>query len=390
MNSIFSQKLRSIVGLLSIITATLFLFVQQCQALPIGRSWRTWPFSSNSPWNYPIGSNAKYVTIANLTNYPSGLNYADRWTSSIVIASSSDPVVGLEFTPGSGSLSTWTFLNQGGLNCGNPISTTQFLVAAASPQLIFDGNYYSTTTANQIWTLPNQFSPSSSNFNSTFNLPSGACPSPDSDGLLSAFQPDGRVVDIYAAVVISNGTVLCTMASWIDAHGDGTGWWNGRRASMLPSFAGLIRTGELSAGLIPHALAIQAPGAMLKPQAVWPAYAFDRNYSNYSGSLPMGSLLAIPANVDITKLGLSPQGLIIAHAAQDYGVYIVDQGGGGITFLAQLGDPEIRWNGTATTIPWWADIEIIKNNLKLISNNAASNPGGGGKLRAPLAPPFID
>ena len=92
----------------------------------------------------------------------------------------------------------------------------------------------------------------------------------------------------------------------------------------------------------------------------------------------MGSLLAIPASIDLTKLGLSPQGLTIAHAAQDYGVYVVDTGGGGFTFLAELGDPEIRWNATATAPPWWADVQIILNNLQQVTNNSASNPGGGG------------
>src|ERR1700681_2206116 len=116
---------------------------------------------------------------------------------------------------------------------------------------------------------------------------------------------------------------------------------NGRRASMVPSFAGLIRDGEISAGHIPHALAAMAPRSILQASAVWPAAAFDRS-SNYTGTLSMGSLLAIPATIDLTQLGLSPQGLVIAHAAQDYGVYVVDSGGGGFTFLAELGDPELR------------------------------------------------
>src|SRR5262249_12278466 len=148
-------------------------------------------------------------------------------------------------------------------------------------------------------------------------------------------------------------------ASAIDARGDGTGWWNGRRASMLPSFAGLIRKGEISRGRIPHALAIQAPPAMLTQAAVWPAATFDRN-SGYSGTVPMGSLLAIPPDVDIESLGLSTNGRVIAQAAQDYGVYVVDRGGSGIGFLAELGDPEIRWAGTSTSPAWWADIQIIK------------------------------
>ena len=161
---------------------------------------------------------------------------------------------------------------------------------------------------------------------------------------MAVFQPNGLVLDTINTVVTSDGSIVTSMASYVDAKGDGTGWVNGRRASMIPSFAGLIRTGEISSGRIPHALAALAPNSLLKTAAVWPAAAFDRS-SNYAGILPMGTLLAIPSTVDIGKLGLSPQGLVIARAAQDFGVYLVDRGGGGLSFLAELGDPEIR--GTA-------------------------------------------
>ena len=132
--------------------------------------------------------------------------------------------------------------------------------------------------------------------------------------------------------------------------------------------------------------AVRVAADLLMRKAVWPAAAFDRD-SNYSGLLPMGSLLAIPASIDISTLGLSPQGLVIAKAAQDYGVYVVDRGGAGISFLAEWGNPEIRWNAPEA---WWADLEIIKNNLHLVTNNTRSTPGGGGKRRASLAPPFFD
>ena len=141
-------------------------------------------------------------------------------------------------------------------------------------------------------------------------------------------------------VVMSNGTIIPTMASYITAMGDGTGFSTGRRTSILPSFAGLIRKGEISSGRIPHVLAALAPQSLLEAAAVWPAAAFDRS-SHYTGTLPMGSLLAIPPTIDLTKLGLSPQGLVIARAAQVYGVYLVDSGGSGLTFLAEFGDPEI-------------------------------------------------
>ena len=104
----------------------------------------------------------------------------------------------------------------------------------------------------------------------------------------------------------------------------------------------------------------------------------------------MGALLAIPPWVDIEQLGLSTKGKVIARAAQDYGVYVADRGGSGITFLAELGNTEIRWPAIGGEPAWWMDIAIIKNSLMRVRNNRVDNVGGGGTPRAPFAPPFAD
>lgn len=355
----------------------------------VTRDWRHWPFSQSSPWNQPIGDNALYTIVPGLSALSAGLNYNDAWTSSIVIASAADPSAQIVFNPATGPASNRTFLSSGGKPCKNTPSQDSQLMATASSPLPFAANYYSTlsTPDTNLWVLPTTYLPASLNYESSARLPAGACPSPDNDAGMAVFQPDGLVLDTYNTIVTGSGAIVTSMASFVDGKGDGTGAANGRRASMVPSFAGLIRDGEISGGHIPHALAAIAPQSILQTSAVWPAAAFDRS-SNYAGTLPMGSLLAIPASVDVTTLGLSPQGLVIAHAAQDYGVYVVDSGGGGFTFLAELGDPEIRWAATATTPPWWQDVQIILNNLRRVANNTASSPGGGGTPRGPLAPPF--
>jgi len=354
------------------------------------RDWRYWPFSQSSPWNQPLGSAARYASVPGLSSLPSGLNYNGAWTSSIVIAGDTDPSARILFNPPTGAQSNWTFLADGGKTCGNSSSQDSQLISTASSTLPFPANYYSTlaTPNTNLWVLPTTYQAASLNYQSTAYLPAGACPSPDNDAMMAVFQPNGFVLDTYNTVVTGSGVIVTSMASYIDAKGDGTGASsNGRRASMLPSFAGLIRDGEISSGLIPHALAAMAPQSILEDSAVWPAAAFDRS-NHYGGTLPMGSLLAIPAAINLNTLGLSPQGLTMAHAAQNYGVYVVDSDGSGFTFLAELGDPEIRWPGTATTPPWWRDIEIILANLQLVTNNSATTPGGGGTPRAPLAPGF--
>ena len=352
------------------------------------REWRTWPFSRRSPWNHPIGSDAQYAPVVRLSSVPIGFNYEGRWTTAIAIAAPTDPMATMLFSPNWGRTSSWSFLDRGNATCGNSAAAERYLrryaTASAPPT---PANYYSTVAApnDHHWILPTSYRPATLDWRGEFHLPPGTCPSPDSDGLLAVFQPDGWVIDIYATVVLSSGEVVGTMASWIDARGDGTGWWNGRRASMLPSFAGLIRTGEIASGRIPHALAAQLPPKLLKREAVWPARAFDRD-SGYSGTVPMGALLAIPPDVDIGQLGLSANGRVIARAAQDYGVYVVDRGGSGMTILAELGDPDLQWSARDGEPAWWKDLQIIRDQLRRVTNNGPTSRGGGGAPRVPLAP----
>ena len=357
---------------------------------PTFRDWRVWPFDRHSPWNHPIGSAAHYRSVPGLAGLAVGINYDDRWTSAVIVARDQDPLAPFRFGPSWGPNAMWNFFAAGGLTCGNSASVEAALLATTSaPPPPMEGNFYSTTSTadDSLAVLPTYYHPASHDWRDTLRLPAGSCPSPDTDALMAVVQPDGWVLDIYNGVVTSDGQVVGSMASWIDARGDGTGWWNGRRASMLPSFAGLVRTSEIGAGRIPHALAALVPTTLLAKAFVWPAYTIDRN-SGYTGTLlPMGALLAIPATVDITKLGLSPRGLVIARAAQDYGVYVVDRGGAGLTILAELGNMEIHWDRVGTAAPDWMDLETIGNQLRWVDNNSLSTPGGGGTPRQPLAPP---
>jgi hypothetical protein len=277
-------------------------------------------------------------------------------------------------------------LARGVPNCGASASQqAEIRAAVQASDKTFTANPWSSLSPRQeIWKLPPSYHPASADFRSIVHFRPGACPSPDTDGLMANFQPDGWVLDTYATIVLANGDIVSGgVASFVDARGDGTGWWNGRRASMIPSFAGLIRTGELAAGHIPHAMAMVISSRFLAPTVTWPAFAFDRNSHAYSGSLPMGSLLGIPPAVDIDTLGLTDTGKVVARAAQNFGIYLVDStNGDGATLLAELNDPELRWPG------WHRDVTTVTQSLQLVTNTSQAQPGGPGKRRAPLAPDF--
>lgn len=360
---------------------------------PSNRDLRFQPFFSTSPWNYPIGTGAIYTTVANLTNLSIGLNYNNHWTCSVCIASSTDRVGTLHFRNDMWSLlangitinGTWYPV----YNSGNPSVVENALLADANPlpyepysTTVWPANFYSTInvgSSEPSW--PSGIHHTNDPYWSrTFNIPAGAVPSPDTDGNIAIFQPNGWVLDCYDAVVLADGDIVCSMASYIDSAGSGDGYTSGRRASLLPSFAGMIRDGEVTSGTIKHALVCNMSPTILKEQALWPAVTWDTN-AGYSGTLPMGALLAIPANVNITSLGLTSQGQVLAKAVQDYGLYVADRGGsGGMTILADLNATDIRWTGQSN------DLQIIRNNLKWVSNNSQSTPGGGGTPLVPLLP----
>ncbi len=171
----------------------------------------------------------------------------------------------------------------------------------------------------------------------------------------------------------------------------------GSTAADTSLLGGLVRDGELVGG-IPHALLLSIPtnwGKTPGPAGkgwVWPA-----NYTDMGGPvairMPFGQLLAIPKSVNINNLGLSPVGLNLARALQNYGGYVVDSGD---AFLFRLDD---RFNQSSAWTGFNTDSVIIANNLRVVTNSYNPTNGGpprggvkidsgDGTLSAPLAPPF--
>lgn len=108
--------------------------------------------------------------------------------------------------------------------------------------------------------------------------------------------------------------------------------WGATRAYGGSSSPGTIRAGEALYGPINHALGIAINPELLQKTstadpATYPAAKDDDN-PNYSGSIRMGTRLAIPRSVNLQSLGLSPVALRLATALQTYGAFVVDQSGG--------------------------------------------------------------
>jgi len=320
------------------------------------------PFAAGSPWNTPIGSQAMYQPIGDIGNCHGGINYERRWTTGAYKAATRDRVARLYIA----DYTLWGKLSRGEVKTvGNSRAVEDELRRTARSRPEYPANFYSTRvrTPPGRRTWPVNIRGIQEGWSNTIYMPSDAVPSPDSDAQLAVMQPNGLILECYDAVVCANGDVICSMASFTDPSGDGVGSNNGRCASLLDNYAGLIRKGEVADGRILHALSCTMSRLLLAPQAVWPAYAFDMN-DHYEGTVPMGALLAIPSEVKLHSLGLSKRGMVIARAAQDYGVYVVDRGGdGGITIKAALDAEDAMYPESNK------DAEIIVKLLQRIANN---------------------
>jgi hypothetical protein len=144
--------------------------------------------------------------------------------------------------------------------------------------------------------------------------------------------------------------------------------------------------GELSGG-IRHPLAFAIEQSQQKDAWVWPATTNDQApAANYTGHLPMGQLAGIPPGVDLCQLGLSPAGLVVARALQDYGAYLVDSGGA-LVFYAE---PRVEDDASLGEVPLLddarGDMSKIVAQMRCVTDNASGSVGGGGARRAPPAP----
>ncbi|MEA5573196.1 hypothetical protein [Calothrix sp. UHCC 0171] len=114
---------------------------------------------------------------------------------------------------------------------------------------------------------------------------------------------------------------------------------------------------------------------------VWPANSAEDNYTG-TGNMYMGSLLAIPPEVNIEEIAGSPGTPLyeLARSLQDYGAYVVDRG-----HLNLYVEPQAKEE--AAELPW-SGLQELPKYLKVVTNNAPDSVGGGGTPRRPLAPQF--
>ena len=323
-----------------------------------------WPFSQDSIWNLPIGSDAQY-SPANLPK----ATYSSVDNDLLFIIPADSPRRPL-YDPGS-----WT----------NRCSGTTTYESIPIPDDLIVADAINTPTK--------------------YYTPNNAA---------ALLQPDGRTIIQLEPMArcLKAGPVYGYHHPKPDIDIYGQGISGSHLGSGLSAIGGTIRKGELTGSdPILHILKIElwekylnyTPGSSTSGYR-WPADRADSHASSiYKGKnlqLVMGSLLAIPPNVTEDSLGLStPAGKKLFHALQDYGGYQVDATGADTFALAveQGVEDEFKaaygydFYATANSNnPFYEDFFKLFQALNIITNNSPNSIGGDGTRRAPLAPPFAD
>ena len=164
-------------------------------------------------------------------------------------------------------------------------------------------------------------------------LPANAQPAAGTDGILTVWQPaTNRLWEFWRLVHeagrwhASWGGAMQHVSTNPGVYGPeawpGAQTWWGVSASSLSLLGGLISLEDLKLGQINHALAMAIPG----PRAgvyTTPAQRTDGKGTNPQAP-PEGAHLRLNPNLNLITLHLPPLTLMIAEAAQRYGIFVTD------------------------------------------------------------------
>lgn len=154
-----------------------------------------------------------------------------------------------------------------------------------------------------------------------------------------------------------------------------SGW--GVSATSLSVAGGLITLEDLELGQINHALAIAIPNTH-KGVYASPAQRTD-GYSTLPNSIPEGAHLRLNPSLNLASLHLPHMTLMLAEAAQRYGIFVRDSGQN-VAFVGQDPTPTGTNPYTAThgyyegksaqallAVFPWKDLEVLKMELHSVS-----------------------
>jgi len=331
-----------------------------------------WPFSQTSIWNMPISSGAVYVNakLEKATQY--GMTIDEDY----IVMSPDEPLVAI-------------YENYAGWDKTKSRCEIQGKLLFSAP-------------------IPKNFVVSPTTWDGT---------TPNAG--LAVLMPDKKTIRQTQPFAFCDATKGATSQYVFDNQDIyGSGMVGAHGGSGLSAVGGALRCGELTptSGAIRHALKVNLFGRKniyydTQTQGYrWPAlradgYASDNYYKERTlesvKACRMGALLALPATMDLDKMGFETQpARILAEAFQNYGAYLTDDTGWNVYAIIAEWSPEGRFSEdfkknwgfsfsqSSKETPWCRDMDRIFLNLYVVDNNSSNTIGGGGTARMPLAPVF--
>ena len=331
-----------------------------------------WPFSSNSIWNKPIGSDAVYVHAHIQRAESMGMTIDEDLIVTKPDAEKMDIYI---------SNASW---NRNDNRCD------------------VDGDF--------IFSAP---------------IPHEFIVSPETwDGLtpnsgLAVLMEDGETIkQTQPFAHCDTNNIGTSKYTFEDQNIYGEGMYGAHGGSGLSAIGGALRVHELTpeSGPIRHVLKVNLFGKRnlyydeVTKGFRWPAKRADgyaaKNYgamrNDHVKECRMGALLALPVWMDLDSLGFETEpARILAQAFQYYGAYVVDDTGWDVYAIVTGWSPDGRFKDEFEKnwgfpiiekdkdTPWARDMDRIFLNLHVVDNNSPKAKGGGGKPLAPPAPELV-
>jgi len=193
-------------------------------------------------------------------------------------------------------------------------------------------------------------------FGQNVPIPEGAMMDPQEDAhMVIVDWNQNRVWDVWG-LEFKNGRYASFTGMTYDAKGSGVfdpsdfkvqngesiHFYGPGRAAGVPVVAGLILYSEVEQGCIPHKLAI-ATRHNAYQEFVYPATWTD---GVLKGGIPEGAIIQLDPELDLDPFELTPEERIVATAAQQYGMVVVDDGGGNAIYAEGLYENSTKnWKG---------------------------------------------
>ena len=230
----------------------------------------------------------------------------------------------------------------------------------------------------------------------TAPIPAGATPAAGTDRHLCIVDTAAETSwDLYDANDGSGGSTgsggsggsggwTASLAASMDLTSDGvrpptndSPWWAGQgaRACGLPLIAGLITVDEVKAGKIEHALVLAYPHIRSRYYTP-PASSAQGTTSDaiQTRGVECGGQIQLDPTLDLSTLGLSSTGLMIAKALQTYGAFVGDYSGAISLYADESATAQAYWssgvlgNGEVNEIPL-TRLRVLKLGTTYDNNN---------------------